>query len=110
MSNNTLWYDKPATDWLNGLPIGTGRLAGMVLGTLKRERLALNHEWLWRGVNRQRDNEPRAVALKMFGPYWQIQAETFTRFPPAAAEKLAKNGLVLVAKAVAYYTARHAND
>jgi alpha-L-fucosidase 2 len=63
MSNNTLWYDKPATDWLNGLPIGTGRLAGMVLGTLKRERLALNHEWLWRGVNRQRDNEPRAHLL-----------------------------------------------
>jgi alpha-L-fucosidase 2 len=61
---NILWYDTPATDWLNGLPIGTGRLAAMVLGTLKRERLALNHEWLWRGVNRMRDNEPRAHLLK----------------------------------------------
>ncbi|MCE9613617.1 MAG: glycoside hydrolase family 95 protein [Lentisphaerae bacterium] len=54
-----LWYQSPARDWFEGLPIGTGRLAAMVLGACKRERVALNHEWLWTGVNRQRDNQPR---------------------------------------------------
>ncbi|MEI7833784.1 MAG: glycoside hydrolase family 95 protein [bacterium] len=60
MSNRVLWYTHPASEFINGLPIGTGRLAAMVLGSPATERLALNHEWLWRGVNRQRDNEPLA--------------------------------------------------
>ena len=54
-----LWYRAPAREWLEGLPIGTGRLAAMVLGTYKRDRIALNHEWLWKGVHRGRDNEQR---------------------------------------------------
>ena len=53
--NEQLWYRRPAADWLEGLPVGTGRLAGMVMGGVKRERIALNHEWLWRGINRKRD-------------------------------------------------------
>ncbi len=61
--NDKLWYTEPASRWLNGLPIGTGRLAAMVLGTVKRERLALNHEWLWKGVNRERDTVPVAHLL-----------------------------------------------
>ena len=58
-----LWYKAPAREWLEGLPIGTGRLAAMVLGTFRRERVALNHESLWKGVNRHRDNEVRRGAL-----------------------------------------------
>lgn len=58
-----LWYTKPATEWKNGLPIGTGRLAAMVLGGHHTERLALNHEWLWRGENRNRDTENKADLL-----------------------------------------------
>lgn len=58
-----LWYKTPARDWLEGLPIGTGRLAAMVLGGHKRERIALNHEWLWKGVYRNRDNDKNAHRL-----------------------------------------------
>ncbi len=58
-----IFYQSPAKEYLDGLPIGTGRLAAMVLGTTKRDRLALNHEWLWRGVNRDRDTEDRSAAL-----------------------------------------------
>ena len=58
-----LWYTAPAMDWLEGSPIGTGRLAAMVLGTFRRERIALNHECLWKGVNRHRDNEVSRDAL-----------------------------------------------
>jgi len=33
-----------------GLPVGTGRLAAMVLGGSAEERIALNHDWLWRAA------------------------------------------------------------
>lgn len=55
---STLWYDKPAAEWLEGLPIGTGRIAAMVSGTTQQERIYLNHEWLWKGLQKNRDVEP----------------------------------------------------
>ena len=61
--NHTLWYTAPADDWRNGLPIGTGRLAGMVLGRIEKERISLNHEWLCLGKNKDRKNEDRSFYL-----------------------------------------------
>jgi len=63
LTHEKLWYTRPAADYIEGLPIGTGRLAAMVLGTVKRERIALNHEWLWKGTYRSRDTELRAHLL-----------------------------------------------
>lgn len=61
--NQRLWYNSPATEWKNALPIGTGRLAGMVLGGIEEERIALNHEWLCVGQNKDRRNEDRSSFL-----------------------------------------------
>lgn len=61
--NHKLWYTKPALEFNNGLPIGTGRLAGMVLGGITQERIVLNHEWLCLGMNRNRKNEDRSHYL-----------------------------------------------
>jgi len=58
-----LWYTSPASRYTAGLPLGTGRLAAMVLGDPLEERIALNHEWLWRGVHRNRETERRAHRL-----------------------------------------------
>lgn len=55
---NTIWYNKQSKEWMEGLPIGNGRLAAMIWGDESKDRLSLNHEWLWRGVNKERDNEP----------------------------------------------------
>jgi predicted phage tail component-like protein len=55
--NRKLWYKSPAKEWKEGLPVGNGRLAGMVIGDPYTERIALNHEWLWRGNHRYKDNE-----------------------------------------------------
>lgn len=57
--NNKLWYKKTASEWKEGLPIGTGRLAAMVLGGIEEERLALNHEWLNLGFHRSRQPKVR---------------------------------------------------
>jgi alpha-L-fucosidase 2 len=63
MSSTKLWYSAPPSEYMGGLPIGTGRLAAMVLGNPEAERVALNHEWLWRGINRNRDTEKRSHLL-----------------------------------------------
>ena len=63
MTEMKLWQRTPASDYTAGLPIGTGRLAAMVLGNPATERVALNHEWLWRGESRCRDTQPRAHLL-----------------------------------------------
>lgn len=44
-----LWYDRPAREWLEALPVGNGRLGAMVFGGLAQERIALNIDTLWSG-------------------------------------------------------------
>ncbi len=44
-----LWYDEPAESWNHALPVGNGRLGGMVFGGIARERIQLNEETLWSG-------------------------------------------------------------
>ena len=59
-----LWYETPPAEWMEGLPIGNGRLAAMIWGDEATDRISLNHEWLWRGVNRERDNAQVSGHLK----------------------------------------------
>ncbi|MBC8185565.1 glycoside hydrolase family 95 protein [candidate division KSB1 bacterium] len=42
-----MWYDKPATDWYEALPIGNGTLGAMVFGGIKHEKLQLNENTLY---------------------------------------------------------------
>ncbi|QIL76649.1 glycoside hydrolase family 95 protein [Hymenobacter sp. HDW8] len=44
-----LWYDQPAANWNEALPLGNGRLGVMVFGAPERERLQLNEETIWAG-------------------------------------------------------------
>lgn len=44
-----LWYDKPAANWEEALPIGNGRLGAMIFGTIESEQLQLNEETVWAG-------------------------------------------------------------
>ncbi|MBO9200550.1 MULTISPECIES: glycoside hydrolase family 95 protein [Niastella] len=44
-----LWYDKPATNWNEALPIGNGHLAAMVFGEPGAEQIQLNEETIWSG-------------------------------------------------------------
>ncbi|MEO7495941.1 MAG: glycoside hydrolase N-terminal domain-containing protein [Massilia sp.] len=45
----TLWYPRPAREWLESLPIGNGRLGGTVFGGVDRERIQLNEDTIWSG-------------------------------------------------------------
>ena len=44
-----LWYDKPASIWLEALPIGNGRLGGMIYGGPQTDEIQLNEDSFWSG-------------------------------------------------------------
>ncbi|MDR8393803.1 glycoside hydrolase N-terminal domain-containing protein [Aliifodinibius sp. S!AR15-10] len=44
-----LWYDQPAETWTEALPVGNGRIGGMVWGKAAEERIQLNEATFWSG-------------------------------------------------------------
>ncbi|GAA0675281.1 alpha-L-fucosidase 2 [Sphingomonas insulae] len=82
-----LWYAQPAASWVEALPIGNGRLGGMVHGGTDHEYLQLNEDSLWAG-----------------GPYDPVSPEALTALPEvrrlvfegkfAEAEALAQDKLM----------------
>jgi alpha-L-fucosidase 2 len=48
-SRLVLWYDAPATRWVEALPVGNGRLGAMVFGGTARERIQFNEATGWTG-------------------------------------------------------------
>ncbi len=59
----SLWYNKPASQWVEALPIGNGRLAGMVFGDPKNELIQLNEESVWAGSKINNNNKESAKHL-----------------------------------------------
>src|SRR6187200_2152491 len=47
--SQVLWYDTPATQWVEALPVGNGRLGAMVFGGVARERIQFNEATIWTG-------------------------------------------------------------
>ncbi len=58
-----LYFDKPAHEWEETLPIGNGFLGGMIHGGLKKEIIGLNDEALWSGYPREKRNPQAHCAL-----------------------------------------------
>jgi alpha-L-fucosidase 2 len=48
-SGMKLWYQQPAKEWTEALPVGNGRLGAMVFGGVENERLQFNEDTLWTG-------------------------------------------------------------
>ena len=46
---DVLWYNQPASNWMEALPVGNGRLGAMVFGNPQHERIQLNEDSLWPG-------------------------------------------------------------
>ncbi|MDC7675790.1 glycoside hydrolase family 95 protein [Asticcacaulis machinosus] len=82
-----LWYDRPADEWVKALPVGNGRLGGMVFGGVAFERIQLNEDTFFAGgpynpTNpRSKDGLPQVQKLVFEGKY-------------AEAEKLANDTLI----------------
>jgi alpha-L-fucosidase 2 len=44
-----LFYDAPAKEWVEALPIGNGSLGAMIYGGVEKEHIQFNEETLWAG-------------------------------------------------------------
>jgi alpha-L-fucosidase 2 len=81
-----LWYDRPAESddaWTRALPVGNGRLGGMVFGGVDVDRVQLNEESVWSGSPQDADNPAgrealaRIRALLFAGQYVEAQRLTY---------------------------------
>ncbi|HTB14395.1 MAG TPA: glycoside hydrolase family 95 protein [Bryobacteraceae bacterium] len=59
---DVLWYRQEAANWNEALPIGNGRLGGMVFGGLA-DHIQLNEDTVWAGETRDRNNPEAAKSL-----------------------------------------------
>lgn len=48
-AKQSLWYEQPATEWMQASPLGNGRLGIMVYGGIEKETIALNEITMWSG-------------------------------------------------------------
>ena len=82
--NLRLWYTRPADPkvWEEALPVGNGRLGGMVFGGLEVEHIQLNEDSVWYGGPRDRNNPDALSNLP------EIRRLIFCG-QPAEAERLA---------------------
>jgi alpha-L-fucosidase 2 len=71
MRDYKLWYQQPAQEWTDALPLGNGRLGAMVFGGVGSERVALNDDTLWSGLPGQNDYY---VNIHENGVYDDVQA------------------------------------
>ncbi len=55
-----LWYSKPATIWVEALPIGNSRMGAMIFGGVNQEKIQLNDETFWAGGPHS-NNNPEGV-------------------------------------------------
>lgn len=77
-----LWYQQPAEEWVQALPVGNGRLGAMVFGRTGEERIQLNEESVWAG---HPFHEPRPRSQEVLAEARQLLF---------AGEYLAAEGLI----------------
>src|SRR4029434_5228132 len=58
-----LWYDEPASEWTDALPVGNGRLGAMVFGDPAFELLQLNADRVYGGRPYDPNNPEALKAL-----------------------------------------------
>ena len=44
-----LWYNRPAANWNEALPVGNGQMGAMVFGGIRSERIQFNEATVWTG-------------------------------------------------------------
>lgn len=59
-----LWYEKPATTWVEALPVGNSSMGAMVYGGTYKEELQLNEETMWGGEPHRNDNPEARLHLQ----------------------------------------------
>ncbi|WP_439131554.1 glycoside hydrolase family 95 protein [Polaribacter sp.] len=91
-SNNLLWYKKAASNWNEALPIGNGRIGGMLFGGVESDKIQLNEETVWAGepgnnIPKEYYKEIEDIRALLFsGKYKEAQDMSNEVFPRRASE------------------------
>ena len=87
LADDVIWLQQPASEWTVALPVGNGRLGGMVFGGITTDRIQLNEESLWTGNRNQFTDKPEAYKflpeirrLLFEGEYAKAQEITEAKF------------------------------
>lgn len=64
MNESMLWYNNAAENFNSALPVGNGRIGGMVYGRTEHELIQLNEDSVWSGGKRNRNNPDAPEGLK----------------------------------------------
>ncbi|MGG7464634.1 glycoside hydrolase family 95 protein [Plantibacter sp. YIM 135347] len=67
---DVLWYSTPAARWFEALPIGNGRLGGMVFGGADVDRIQLSESTAWSGA--PSEDDVSVTAHEFLGPVRQL--------------------------------------
>ena len=59
----TIWFDTPASSFLEAVPVGNGRSGGLLFGGVAKERLVINDLTLWSGSPADNDRPAAHRAL-----------------------------------------------
>ena len=59
----TLWYHQPASKWVEALPLGNGKIGGMVFGGVEEDSIQLNEGSLWSGGPEKTNVNPQAITF-----------------------------------------------
>jgi alpha-L-fucosidase 2 len=78
----TLWYNQPAAEWVEALPVGNGRMGAMVFGGAAKERIQFNEHTVWTG-------EPHSYAHPGAHRYLNTLRDLLYQGKQSEAEKLA---------------------
>jgi alpha-L-fucosidase 2 len=98
----TLRYTRAAARWVEALPVGSGRLGGMVFGGVGTERIQLNDDTLWSGGPRDWNNPgarevlPEVRAAIFGGRYADADALTKRMMGPYTESYLPMGDLHIV--------------
>jgi alpha-L-fucosidase 2 len=95
-ASNVLWYRQPALIWNEALPIGNGRLGGMVFGDPASDHIQLNEDTVWAGEKRDRNNPEAAKSLP------EVRRLLFAGMPHEA-EVLADKSMIAIPRRMPPY-------
>ena len=96
--DSVLWYQQPASEWLEAVPFGNGRLGGTVFGGVRHERIQLNEDTIWTGAPYDPANPDAPEAIK------KAQALIFDGEQKAAEEVIEGSAMGLPATMAVFQT------
>ncbi|WPP48681.1 glycoside hydrolase family 95 protein [Catalinimonas niigatensis] len=101
-----LWYDEPAQNWNEALPVGNGRLGAMVFGGVEEELIQLNEETLWSGGPAKTNPNPGVakylseIREALFNEEYQKAAELTQKMQGLYTQSYAPLGDLLIRQEV----------